>query len=113
MVAGLRAGPLCRDPLHRVERLPKTAAEVALAGETRTPGPLGAAAAPYLPPGDRGRVEAGLGRAVASGPTRSYNGSQARRRAGDHLAADADLRRELRHGRQAADCSLEDRRWEP
>src|SRR6185295_10035007 len=34
-------------------------------------------------------------------------------RPGEDLAADADLRRQLRHGRQAADRAVEDRGWEP
>src|SRR5215217_2602916 len=46
-------------------------------------------------------------------PTPTYNCPQASDGSGDHFATDADLRRELRHGRQTADRAAEDRGREP
>src|SRR5581483_10758628 len=44
--------------------------------------------------------------------TRTYN-SRRPARARRHFATDADLRRQLRHGRQAADRAVEDGRRQP
>src|SRR5205809_538908 len=58
-------------------------------------------------------ARAGPNRREWRSSTRTYNCPQASDGSGDHFATDADLWRELRHGRQAADRVAEDRRRQP